>query len=96
MEISIKDSEQKEEQKQVRLKRTRRRVDPTFGMIIRILVCCALIDILFWSYFHFVKGVSIWEGLQQIRDEVQVKINPPKNNEIQFAGAQPQKPAKPT
>ena len=96
MEISIKNSEQKEEQGQDRSKRPRRRVDPTSGMIIRILVCCALIDIPFWSYFHFVKGVSMWEGLQQIRDEVQAKINPTKNSAIQFAGAQAQEPAKPT
>lgn len=96
MEISIKNSQNEEKPERARPKRPKKRIDPTFGMIIRILVCCALIDISFWSYFHFVKGVSIWEGLQQIRDEVQAKINPPKNNEIHFAEAQPQKPAKPT
>jgi hypothetical protein len=96
MEISIKDFDPQENKEQARPKKPRKRIDPTFGVIIRILICFALIDIPIWSYFHFVKGVSVWEGLQQMRNEVQAKANPPRTEPIQFALIDPQKPAKPT
>lgn len=81
MEIPINKFDQEQEER--RVKRPRKRIDPTLGIIIRVLVCCALIDIPIWSYFHFVKGVSMWEGLQQIRNEIQGKNDSQINKQIQ-------------
>ena len=38
----------------------------------------------------------MWEGLQQIRNEVQAKMNPSQKQEISFAVTDPQKPSKPS
>jgi len=65
--------------------------NPAWGVTWRVLLVCAMIDLPFWAYFHFVKGVSLWEGLAQMRSEVQAKINPPKaTEEIRFKMADAQ------
>jgi len=51
---------------------------PAWGSTWRVLLICAMIDLPIWAYFNFVKNISMWEGLQQVRNEIQMKINPPK------------------
>lgn len=52
--------------------------NPEWGIIWRVLLVCAMIDMPIWAYFNFVKNISMWEGLQQARTEIQRKMNPPK------------------
>lgn len=48
------------------------------GVLWRIVIVCLVIDIPIWAYFHFVKGVTVIEGIRQIRKEVEIK-NEQKN-----------------
>ncbi len=59
-------------------KRRIQRSNPGISLIVRVLICCAIIDIPIWAYFHFVEKVPVLVGLLQIRDKIQTKINPPK------------------
>jgi hypothetical protein len=45
--------------------------NPAWGVIWRVLLVCAMIDLPFWVYCNLVKGISIWEGLQQMRNSIQ-------------------------
>lgn len=51
---------------------------PAWSVIWRVLLVCAMIDLPIWAYFHFVKEVSFWEGVRQVRNEIQNKINSPE------------------
>lgn len=86
MEISIKETGPEPEEREKRaIKRPRKRIDPALAMVLRILICCALIDIPLWAYFHFVKEVPLLVGLQEIRDKIQAKRSKPKIEPIRIA-----------
>ena len=46
--------------------RTAKAKNPAWELTWRVLVAFAVIDLSLWGYFHFVKGVGLWEGLTQI------------------------------
>ncbi|MDD2469241.1 MAG: hypothetical protein PHI97_35220 [Desulfobulbus sp.] len=56
-------------------KAIRRMKNPLWGFAWRFLLCCAMIDLPLWAYFHFVKEVPILVGLEQMRNEFQTKKN---------------------
>lgn len=62
-------------------KTIRRMNNPLWGFAWRFLLCCVMIDLPFWAYFHFVKEVPILVGLEQMRNEFQAKMNKPKEPE---------------
>ncbi|ADW17507.1 signal peptidase I [Desulfobulbus propionicus DSM 2032] len=74
------DQDREKSEKEIK-KKLKRMGNPVWGFLWRFFLCCALIDIPFWAYFHFVKGVPILVGLQQIRNEVQEKFYTPKEPE---------------
>jgi hypothetical protein len=72
------DAEKESNPERKKRRRLSKMGNPVWGVTWRVLVVCAAIDIPLWAYFHFVQGVSVWQGLAQLRSEVQTKINPPK------------------
>jgi len=52
--------------------------NPLWGFLWRFFVCCMLIELPFWAYFHFVKGVPILVGLQQIQNGIRLKMKTKK------------------
>lgn len=52
------------------------------GVLWRIVIVCLIIDIPIWAYFHFVKGVTVIEGIRQIRKEVELKNKQENSKEI--------------
>ena len=65
-------------------RRSAKRNNPEWGIIWRILAISAMIDFSLWAYFHYVKGVSIWEGLMQMRSKVQATNSPIRSDHIPF------------
>ena len=64
-------AEQDNNSERKRQRKLPRSGNPAWGVIWRVLLVCAMIDLPFWAYFNFVKGISIWEGLQQMRSGIQ-------------------------
>ncbi len=71
-------NKKREESERERKKKIRRMKNPLWGFAWRFLLCCAIIDLTVWVYFHFVKEVPILIGLEQMRNEFQAKINTPE------------------
>jgi hypothetical protein len=101
MNISLEDfsndPDKNNERSEREIKRKLKRMgNPIWGVLWRLLICCALIDIPIWAYFHFVKNVPILVGLQQMSSDIQEKFSKPKKPEFKIAGNEtsvPQKPA---
>ena len=55
--------------------------NPLWGFAWRFMLCCALIDLPFWAYFHFIKEVPILVGLEQMQKEIIIKMNKPQEIE---------------
>ncbi|MDD2468296.1 MAG: hypothetical protein PHI97_30315 [Desulfobulbus sp.] len=86
MEISIKETGIEPTKRGKKASQSKKkRIDPVLVMMLRIVICCALIDIPIWAYFHFIKEVPLFVGLQEIRDKIQAKINPPEIEPIKTA-----------
>lgn len=79
--LNQKPNKNREESDRERKKMIRRMKNPLWGFAWRFLLCCAMIDLPFWAYFHFVKKVPILVGLEQMRNEHQAKINNQKEPE---------------
>jgi len=66
-----------ENEDQAEKKKLRRLGSPLRGFLWRFFACCVLINLSIWAYFYFAKGVSVLEGLRQVRSEIQTKRNKP-------------------
>ncbi|MDD2467123.1 MAG: hypothetical protein PHI97_24300 [Desulfobulbus sp.] len=78
MDTSLESLNQKPDKKREKADREgkktiRRMKNPLWGFAWRFLLCCAIIDLPLWVYFHFVKEVPILVGLEQMRNEFQGK-----------------------
>jgi len=70
MKISF-DSPKFEPKKEGDIQRKKLQKPIKINLVLQVILICAAIDIPIWAYFHFVKGVGFWEGLEQIRKNVQ-------------------------
>jgi len=59
--------------------------NPLWGFLWRFLVCCMLIELPLWAYFHFVKGVPVLVGLQQIQNDIKLKMKTKKVEQRPFS-----------
>ena len=64
-----------------RLHRLQLAKSPAWDVAIKVLIVCLIIDIPILGYFYFVKGVGVWEGLQQIRKEIHAERQVAKTQE---------------
>lgn len=71
MKITFEENES-EGRKQIRQKRKNPPGDDSsgWGIIWRVILVCICIDGPVWAYFHFVENVTVWEGLQNIREKI--------------------------
>lgn len=86
MDTSIESLNQEPDHKKAKSERENRKAlrrmgNPLWGFAWRFVLCCAMIDLPFWAYFHFVKEVPILVGLEQMQNEFQAKMNKPKEPE---------------
>lgn len=84
MEINFKNENQKIENDKKLTKKVRRKMNPTTDIILKVLIICALIDVPIWAYFHFVKRISLWEGLIQMQYAIQNKNIHQQRKNIEF------------